>query len=76
MKFPYIDTLNHEVPTVVFEMRNLTVGVFEHLEITSTIDLDTIIAYTQLIFRGSALKNYREVLVECRQLAKKISGDE
>ena len=29
--FHYIDTFNHEGPTVIIVMRNLTVGVFEHL---------------------------------------------
>ena len=30
-KFPYIDTFNHEVPVVISAMRDLTVGVFDHL---------------------------------------------
>ena len=33
-KFPYIDTFDHEGPAVVSAMRELDVGVFEHLEIT------------------------------------------
>ena len=32
-QFPYIDTFDHEGPVVINTMRNLTVGVFEHLEI-------------------------------------------
>ena len=57
-------------------MRDLTVGIFEQLEIILTTDADKRIAYTQRIFRGSALKKYREVLVTCKQLAKELLGDE
>ena len=42
---------------VINAMRNLTVGVFEHLEIISPTDVDKGLAYTQRILRGSALKN-------------------
>ena len=31
-------------------------------------------AYTQRILRGAALKNYKAVLVECKQLAKDLVG--
>ena len=37
-------------------MRDLTVGVFENLGITSPMDVDKMLAYTQRILRGSALK--------------------
>ena len=57
-------------------MRDLTVGVFEHLQITSPMDVDKRLAYTQRIIRGAALKNYQEVLVICRQLVKDVAGDE
>ena len=40
-------------------MRNINVGVFEHLYITSNIDMDKRVAYTQSIIKGAALKNYR-----------------
>ena len=66
-KFPYIDMFNHEGPKVISAMRDLTAGVFEHLEITSPMDVDKSLAYTQRIIRGAALKKYREVLVTCRQ---------
>ena len=39
-KFPYIDTFDHEVPVVISTMRDLTARVFEHLEITSPIDVE------------------------------------
>ena len=57
-------------------MRNLTVRVFDHLEITSPMDVDRRLAYTQRILRGSALKKYREVLVTCRKSEKEIAGNE
>ena len=44
-KFPYIDMFNHEVPAVVSAMHGLTSGVFDHLEITSPMDVDQIVAY-------------------------------
>ena len=37
-KFPYIDTFNHERPTVVGVMRDRNVVVFEHLYITYPMD--------------------------------------
>ena len=37
MKFSHIDTFNYEGPAVVSAMRNITVKVFEHLEIISPI---------------------------------------
>ena len=57
-------------------MRDLTVGVFERINITSPMDVEKRIAYTQHILRGSVLKKYREVLVTCRQSAKELAGDE
>ena len=57
-------------------MHNLTVGVFEHLDITSPMDVDNSLAYTQRILRGFALKKYQEVLVTCRLLAEEFAGDE
>ena len=56
-QFPYIDTFDHEGPVVINVMRNLTVRVFEHLEIILPTDVDKMLAYTQRILRGSALKN-------------------
>ena len=38
-KFPYIDTFDHEGPTVVGALYDLTVGVFEHLEIACPMDV-------------------------------------
>ena len=39
-KFPYIDTFHHKGPVFIGAMHNLTVGVFEHLEITSPMDVE------------------------------------
>ena len=65
-KFPYIDTFNHEGPVVIKAMHDLTAGFFEHLNITSPMDVKKGIAYMQHILRGAALKKYREVMVKCR----------
>ena len=46
---------------------DLTVGVFEHLEITSIMDLYLRIKYTEHILRGPELKKYQLVLVECQE---------
>ena len=53
IKFPNINTFDHEEPEVVRAMRDLTTVVFEHLEITSPMDLYQRFAYTQRILRGS-----------------------
>ena len=45
-KFPWIDTFDHMGSTVINAMCDLTVGVFEYLEITSKIHLDLRIKYT------------------------------
>ena len=75
MNFPYINTFDHEGPAVVSAMRDLTFGVFEHLEITSPVYVDQRVAYTQRILIGAALKKYKAVLGECKQLTKEIAGD-
>ena len=60
---------------MVSAMDNLTSGVFGHLDITSTMDVYQRLAYTQIILRGSALKKYKAVLLECKQLVKYIAVD-
>ena len=74
-QFPYIDMFDHEGPVVINAMRDLTVGVFENLEIILPTDVEKILAYTQRILRGDALKKYWEVLVTYKQSAKELAGD-
>ena len=38
-KLPYINTLNYEGPVVISVMRDKTVGLFAHLDITSPMDV-------------------------------------
>ena len=52
IKFPYINTFNHEGPSVIRAMRYITVGVFQHLDITYNFYIDKGIEYTQSILRG------------------------
>ena len=54
-KFPYINTFDHEGPAGVSTMRNITIGVFEHLKTTSPMLVDQRISYMQHILRGAAL---------------------
>ena len=61
---------------VINALHDLTVGVFEHLEIIYTTIVDKRLAYTQRILRGSALKKHQEVLMTCKQSAKELTGDE
>ena len=37
--------------------------------------VDQMVAYTQRILRGSGIKKYKAVLLECKQLAKDLAGD-
>ena len=54
---------------------DLTSGVFEYLEITSTTDVDQIVTYTECIMRGEALKKYKAVLLEYKKLEEYLAGD-
>ena len=54
-EFPYIDTFNHEGPTVVNAMRVLTRGVLEHLDIISPMEVVERVAYSQRILRVDVL---------------------
>ena len=74
-QFSYINIFDHEGPVVISLMFNITGGVFEHLEITSPMDVEKMLSFTQRILKGAALKKYREVLVICRQSAKELAGD-
>ena len=51
-----MDTLSHEGPTIFNTMRDITVIFFEHLEITSRLDLYLRINYTERTMVGTALK--------------------
>ena len=57
-------------------MRDLTVEVFEHLEITSEMDVDKRIKYIKYIPRGPSLNKYRQVLTECKEPTKGLAGDQ
>ena len=56
-------------------MRELTSGVFEHLEVTSALDVDKIVNYTHRLLVGTVLNKYKTVLLEFKELANGISGD-
>ena len=66
---------DHEGPAVVNAMHDITIGVFEHPDITSPMDVDQRLAYMQRILIGAALKKYKVVLVECKKLEHDLVGD-
>ena len=55
-------------------MRNLTVRVFEHLKITSPLDVDKRVNYMQRLLRWPVLNTYKTVLVDCKESEKGIYG--
>ena len=59
---------------MVHAMREITIRVFEHLEITSPLDVDKRMNYMQSLLRGSTLKKYKTILTECKENTKGISG--
>ena len=57
-------------------MLYITVGVSKYLEIMSKLDLDISIKYTERILRGPELNKFRQVLLECKESAKGLVGDQ
>ena len=55
---PYINLFGHEAPYLISAMRDLMVVLFEHIEITSIMDLDLKIKYTKKILIGPELNKY------------------
>ena len=60
---------NHQGPSVIRVIHDIVVGVFEHLEITSDMDVLKIIKYTQHILRGTAFNKYKTFLVGFKESA-------
>ena len=56
-------------------MNNLATRVFGHPEITSKIDLDIRIKYTDKILSNSAIHQFKMVLLACKETAWGFSGD-
>ena len=61
---------------MVRTMRNLNSGVFEHLETTSLMDVNQSINCKRRLLRGAAIKIYKAVLKEYKELAKELLGDQ
>ena len=57
-------------------MLYLMVGAFKNIGITYDMDLDKRIKYIESILRVEALKKYRQVLSECKDLTNKLTGDQ
>ena len=62
--FVYINMFDNQVPAMVHVMRDLSSRVFEYLEITSPLDVDKRVNYTQRLLRVLGLKKYNTILVE------------
>ena len=61
---------------MIREMNNIPVGVFGHPEITYVMYIYLRIKYTERILRGTELKKFRHVLVECKESDKGLSGNQ
>ena len=56
-------------------MCDVTSGVSEHLDITSPRDVDQRVYYMHRTLIGDAIKKYKAVLFECKNLVKDLAGD-
>ena len=56
-------------------MCDLTSGLFQHLDTTSSMEVDQSIDYTQCILRGLEIKKYKAVLIACKESEEDIAGD-
>ena len=65
---------DHEGPTMINAIRNLTVEVYKHLEISSKLDLDLRIKYTERILKVPVLKEFPQFMLECKELDKGLAG--
>ena len=65
----------HEVPTIVGVLRDLTVRVFEHLNITSWDKIDCRQIYFEQLLRGPDLKHFWSALLSCNEILKEEAGE-
>ena len=61
-----MENFYHEGTTIVNAMRDLRVGIFEHLNIISWSDVDERIKFIERILKGATLKKFRAVLLYCK----------
>ena len=73
-KFPNIDTFDHQGTVGVRTIRVINSGVFENLEIPSPLDIDKRVNCTKRLLRWLLLKKYKDILTECKETLKGISG--
>ena len=73
-KFPNIDTFDHQGTVGIRTMRVINSGVFEKLEIPSPLDIDKRVNCTKRLLRWLVLKKYKDILTECKETLKGISG--
>ena len=61
---------------MVNDISDITLGMFEHLNIIAKNDVDKKVKYIEYIITGPALNNYREILLVCKDMSKRYSGDQ
>ena len=60
---------------MIITMRDITVGLCEHLELTSSVELYLSIKYTDRILMNSDLKKYIQVLLVCKDTDRGLAGN-
>ena len=75
-KFPRINTFNHERPTMVNAMCDLTVRLFDHMDIMVKIVLDIRIDYTEYILTVPEMEKYRTTLMVFKETARVYVGEQ
>ena len=56
--FPIIPNFYHEVPAVVNAVREIPVGIFDNLRITSILDVDIRVEYIDHILKLAFIKKF------------------
>ena len=62
-----ITNFYHEVPNVFNVMHDLMLCIFEHLGITSSLDVDDRVKYIERILKGESQKKFKSVLVSYKE---------
>ena len=75
-KFTCINTFDHEVPAVVSAMWDITVGVFEHLDITPKLDIDKRVKYTERILTSPAIKKHCASLMDFKDMVNDFARNQ
>ena len=61
--FLHINMFYYEGPSVVNTMRDLTVGIFKHMNITAKTDIDKRVKNTERVLTRPLSKKYHDILL-------------